>query len=142
MTIHIKRIDKSLPLPEYKTNGSVCFDLVARETISIPPHRVALIPLNIIIKTPKGYMFVLASRSSTLIKKGLITGNGIGIIDQDYCGPGDEVKHQAYNVTEQAVVVEKGERIVQGCFIPVERVSFEEVEMISKKDRGGFGSTG
>lgn len=142
MTIQIKRIDQHLPLPEYKTTGAVCFDLVARETIEIASRSVKLIPLNIIIKVPKGYMFILASRSSTLIKKGLITGNGVGIIDQDYCGPNDEVKYQAYNVTGKTVVIEKGERIVQGCFIPVEKVSFEEVSEISTKDRGGFGSTG
>lgn len=142
MQILVKRIEKDLPLPEYKTDGSVCFDLMARETIEIPPRTVKLIPLNVIITVPKGYMFILASRSSTLLKKGLITGNGIGIIDQDYHGPSDEVKYQVYNLTENPVTVSRGERIVQGCFIPVEKVSFTEADILTAKNRGGFGSTG
>ena len=142
MRISIKRIDTSLPLPEYKTSGSVCFDLVARETIEIPAGKVVLVPLNVIVQVPKGYMFMLSSRSSTAMKKGLLCGNGIGVIDQDYSGPTDEVKYQAYNFTDKAVVVEKGERVVQGCFIPVAKVEFDEVKKIGEKDRGGFGSTG
>ncbi len=30
MKVKIKRIDKSLPLPVYETNGSVGFDIIAR----------------------------------------------------------------------------------------------------------------
>ena len=142
MRIKIKRIDKTLPLPEYKTAGAVCFDLLARETMEIPAGEIRLIPLNVIVKTPPGYMFMLSSRSSTAMKKGLLCGNGIGVIDQDYSGPTDEVKYQAYNFTDTSVVVEKGERVCQGCFLPVEKVEFEEVEVVGEKDRGGFGSTG
>ena len=142
MKIKIKRIDKSLPLPEYKTPGSVCFDLLARETTQIPAGEIRLIPLNVIVQTPPGHTFLLFSRSSTAMKKGLICGNGVGVIDQDYSGPNDEVKYQAYNFTEKTVVVEKGERVVQGCFIPVQIAEFVEVEKISDKNRGGFGSTG
>jgi len=142
MNIQITRIDKTLPLPEYKTDGAVCFDLLARETTQIAPGAVTLIPCNIIVKVPEGYMFILANRSSTAIKKGLIMGNGIGIIDQDYCGPADEVKYQAVNITKETVIVERGERVVQGCFMPVTKVTFEEVEKISDISRGGFGSTG
>lgn len=131
-----------MPLPEYKTPGAVCFDLVAREATEIPAGKIVLIPLNIVVQVPEGYMFMLSSRSSTAMKKGLLCGNGIGIIDQDYAGPNDEVKYQAYNFTEKTVVVEKGERVVQGCFLPVAKVQFDEVEKISEKDRGGFGSTG
>lgn len=142
MDIQIKRIDKTLPLPQYQTKGSVCFDLLVRETTTISPHSIALIPTNIIIKVPENYMFILASRSSTLMKKGLMCGNGIGIIDQDYHGPTDEIKYQAYNTTNKSVIIEKGERICQGCIIPVEKVQFKEVEQVNDIDRGGFGSTG
>lgn len=142
MKVKIKRIDKNLPIPLYQTSGAVCFDLFARETTEVPPNGIALIPTNIIVKVPEGFMFMLASRSSTLMKKGLICGNSIGIIDQDYHGPEDEIKYQAYNTTNQTVIVEKGERICQGCFIPIQKVEFEEVEEISDISRGGFGSTG
>lgn len=142
MKVKVKRVDPSLPLPEYKTKGAVCFDMYAREKTEIHPGEVKLVPTNLIIEVPKGYMFILAQRSSTALKKGLLCGNGIGIIDQDYNGPDDELKYQVYNFTNDIVTVERGERILQGCFIPIEKVGFEEVDIIGDKSRGGFGSTG
>jgi dUTP pyrophosphatase len=142
MKIKVKRIDKSLPLPSYQTVGSVCFDLLAREKKEIAPKSLCLIPTNIIIEVPKGYMFIVVPRSSTPKKKGLMIPHGVGVIDQDYSGPEDEVLFQAYNFTDKIVVVEKGDRLAQGCFIPVEKVSFEEVEEVLPKSRGGLGSTG
>ena len=142
MRVKIKRIDKSLPLPQYHTLGSVCFDLLCREKILIAPKNIALIPSNIIIETPKNYMFIVIPRSSTPKKKGLLIPHGIGVIDQDYSGPRDEVLFQVLNFTDREVIVEKGERLAQGCFVPVKRVEFEEVNVISSKSRGGFGSTG
>ncbi len=142
MKIRIKRIDKSLPLPRYYTKGAVCFDLLAREDITINAGEVKLIPCNIIIEVPEGYMFILAQRSSTALKKGLLMSNGIGIIDQDYSGPNDELKYQAYNFTKESVEIKMGERVVQGCFVPIAKAEFEEMEIIEGGSRGGFGSTG
>jgi len=142
MQIKIKRLDKNLPLPAYQTAGSAGFDLYAREQTAIAPKAIALIPSNLIIATPPGYMLVVASRSSTPKRKGLMVANGIGIIDSDYSGPEDEVKILVYNFTENEVVVEKGERIAQGIFVKVEQGAWEEVDEMSTKTRGGFGSTG
>src|SRR5437867_3145459 len=142
MIVKIKRIDKSIPLPKYETTGAVCFDLLARTRIEIAAHSLALIPTNIIIKVPRGYMFIVVPRSSTPKKKGLLIPHGIGVIDQDYCGPEDEVLFQVLNFTDKTVVVEKGERLAQGCFVPVEKVEFLEVEKMTAKTRGGVGSTG
>ncbi len=142
MKVKIKRIDKSLPLPKYETTGAVCFDLLAREDMSVSAKSLALIPTNIIIETPPGFMFVVVPRSSTPRKKNFLIPHGIGVIDQDYSGPKDEVLFQVYNFSDEEVKVEKGERLAQGCFIPVERVEFEEIEgEISDASRGGFGST-
>ena len=142
MQIKIKRIDKELPLPAYQTAGSAGFDLYAREQTAIAPKAIALVPSNLIIATPPGYMLIVASRSSTPKRKGLMVANGIGIIDSDYSGPEDEVKILVYNFTENEVVVEKGERIAQGLFVKVEQGTWEEVDEMSTKTRGGFGSTG
>ena len=141
MTIKIQRLDQSLPLPSYETTGSVGFDLLARETTIIKQGTIELIPGNIIIETPPGYMLVVASRSSTPRKKGLTQPHGIGIIDQDYCGPSDEIKIQMYNFSDKDVTIEKGEKIAQGVFVKVDRFEFEEVEQIKDASRGGFGST-
>ena len=141
MKVKIKRIDKSLPLPTYQTAGSVGFDIYSREDVEINSHEIALIPGNIIVETPPGFMLLVALRSSTPRKKGLIKPHGIGVIDNDYCGEGDEIKVQVYNNTDHLVKVEKGERIAQGIFVKIDKFDWEEVDMMGKT-RGGFGSTG
>ncbi len=142
MQVNIKRIDSSLPLPEYQTPGSVAFDLYSRIDMTITPKSLGLIPTNLIIETPKGYMLMIASRSSTPKKKGLLVPHGIGIIDQDYCGEKDEVLFQAYNFSDQEVVITKGERIGQGVFVKIERGEWQETAEMTGPNRGGFGSTG
>ena len=141
MHIRIQRIDKSLPLPTYATEGSVGFDLIARETVVIEPGRIELVPGNVIVEVPNGYMLAVASRSSTPKKKGLTPPHGFGVIDRDYCGPEDEVKIQVYNFSDQPVTVERGEKIAQGVFVRVDAFEWEEVDSIRDESRGGFGST-
>lgn len=142
MNVKITRIDKDLPLPVYETAGSVGFDILAREETAIAPHTVALIPGNIIVEVPSNYMLVVASRSSTPKKKGLLTPHGIGIIDHDYCGPDDEVKIQVYNFTDQGVVIRRGDKVAQGVFVHIDKFAWEEVDAMDRPSRGGFGSTG
>jgi dUTP pyrophosphatase len=141
LKVAIKRVDKSLPLPVYATAGSVGFDLLCREDVEVLPRQIELIPGNVIVRIPAGYFLLIALRSSTPRRKSLIIPNGVGIIDQDYCGEGDEIKVQVLNFGEEAVRVKKGERIAQGLFIPVVRVEWEEVDQVGQ-GRGGFGSTG
>ncbi|MDP3975721.1 MAG: dUTP diphosphatase [bacterium] len=140
--VKITRLDKSLPLPTYETSGSVGFDLLAREEMTIAPGTIELIPGNVIVECPHGYMLAVASRSSTPRKKGLTMPHGFGIIDKDYCGPQDEIKIQVYNFTDQPVIIHKGDKIAQGLFVRVDTFEFEEVEQIKDSSRGGFGSTG
>jgi dUTP pyrophosphatase len=141
MKVKIFRIDKDLPLPIYETTGAVGFDLIARENTTVAPKAITLIPGNVIVETPAGYALMIASRSSTPKKKGLLTPHGIGIIDQDYCGSEDEIKIQVYNFTDNPVEVKRGEKIAQGLFVKCERAIFEEIEKVENKTRGGFGST-
>lgn len=142
MKVRIQRIDKGLPLPIYETDGSVGFDLLARDDVTVSPKSIALIPANVIVEVPKNFMLVVASRSSTPRKKGLLTPHGIGIIDHDYCGPEDEIKIQVYNFTDVPVTIKRGEKIAQGVFVHIDKFEWEEVEKIRENSRGGFGSTG
>jgi dUTP pyrophosphatase len=139
--VRITRLDKTLPLPVYETAGSVGFDVLARESVTIEPGKIELIPANVIIEVPEGYMLVVASRSSTPRKKGLTPPHGIGIIDHDYCGPTDEVKIQVHNFSKEAVTIERGEKIAQGVFVRVDKFEWKEVDSIRDESRGGFGST-
>lgn len=142
MQISIKRIDTSLPLPEYESDGAVGFDLVTRETTTIEPGAIGLVPGNVIVKVPEGHMLVIAPRSSLPRKKGLVCPHSIGIIDHDYHGPEDELLVQVQNITNEPVTVERGERIAQGLFVKIEKAEWVEVEDHGAETRGGFGSTG
>lgn len=142
MHISIQRIDPTLPLPTYQTSGAVGFDIITRETTTVAPGEIALIPGNVIVKVPEGYALLLVPRSSLPRKKGLVCPHSLGIIDQDYHGPEDELMVQVKNVTNESVTVERGERIAQGVFVKVEKAEWDEVEGHSAVTRGGFGSTG
>ncbi len=63
LDVTIKRIDKGLPLPTYATSGSVGFDLLCREDTEIAPRKLGLIPGNVVVRTPPGYMLLLTMRS-------------------------------------------------------------------------------
>ena len=125
MKVKIKRLDKSLPLPVYETSGSVGFDLLCREEVTINPSEVALISANVIVETPQGYMLTVTLRSSTPRKCGLLMPHGVGIIDNDYCGEEDEIKIQVYNFTDTPVTVKLGDKIAQGVFTKVEKAEWE-----------------
>lgn len=139
--VRIARLDHALPLPVYETAGSVGFDLLARLDTTVEPGAIGRIPANVVVETPPGYMLLVAARSSTPGKKGLSVPHGIGVIDQDYCGPDDEILVQVYNFTDHPVTVARGERIAQGVFVRVDRASWEEIPASARASRGGFGST-
>ncbi len=142
MEISIKRIDKDLPLPKYLTPGSVAFDMYSRIDKTIEPKTLEKLPSNFIIQVPEGFALIIANRSSLAVKRGLTLANNIGIIDQDYCGPEDEISLSLYNFTNDQIQIKKGERLCQAMLMPIEKVEFKEAEIIEKNSRGGFGSTG
>jgi dUTP pyrophosphatase len=142
MELRISRIDPTLPMPKYETGGACAFDVHARIDVEIAPRSLGFIPGNLIVCVPTGYALILASRSSTPKRKGLLIPHGIGIVDQDYCGPNDELTVQVYNFTDQPVSVARGERIAQALLVPIEKCVLKEVEPQAASSRGGFGSTG
>ena len=141
-SVRIKRVDSELPLPRHETSGSVGFDMISRKDVRVPSGEIRLIPVNVIVEVPEGVMLMIASRSSLPRRKGLMIPNGVGIVDQDYRGPDDEVHVQVYNFTDEAAIVERGERIAQGILVRIEQVEWEEMEDVQGESRGGFGSTG
>lgn len=141
MRVRIKRIDTSLPLPEYKTGGAAAMDCYVREDITVPADSVEMVPLNIIVRPPKGHFTLIAARSS-LHKQGLFLANGIGIVDEDYSGDNDELKAAVYNFTDAPVEIKKGDRIVQVIVLSFDKVEWEEVDDMGTASRGGFGTTG
>ncbi|MCA9371044.1 MAG: dUTP diphosphatase [Candidatus Peregrinibacteria bacterium] len=142
MKVRIQRIDPALPLPKHESAGAVGFDLVTRQTTVIEPGAIGLVPGNVIVQVPEGYALLVIPRSSLPRKKALVCPHSIGVIDQDYHGPEDELLVQVQNISSEPVVVERGERIAQGMFVKVEQAKWEEVNDHGAETRGGFGSTG
>lgn len=141
MRIRITRTSPDIELPQYQTPGSVAFDLASAEDITIEPKSAAKVSTGLIIAAPPGYMLMLAGRSSLFWKKGLMTTNGIGVIDQDFCGPEDVLRLSLWNPGDAPVIITKGERLCQGLFLQVERAEWTEATALGTS-RGGFGSTG
>lgn len=142
MRIRIRRLHPHVSLPAYHTNGSAAFDLAAAEPVSVAPGEMSLIPTGLVIEVPQGMFLGVFARSSTPLKRGLVVANGVGIVDSDYCGPGDEVRIAVLNVTSAQVTINRGDRIAQGVILPAPRVSWEEVGELKASARGGFGATG
>ncbi len=139
------KITKVLPevvLPQYHTPESAGFDIAAGEDVVVESGQVKMIRTGLVIEAPEGYFLLLTCRSSLASKKGLHLANGVGTIDRDYSGPEDEIKIIVHNFTSEPVKVEKGERLVQGIFLPVQQVEWEEVAQVRTESRGGIGSTG
>lgn len=138
------RISKTRPdavIPEYKTRGACCFDIHCLEDATLAPMAIADLPTGLIFAVPEGYMLMVAPRSSTP-KKGVHMPHGIGIIDQDFCGPEDELRLRVRNFTDVPVEIKKGDRLCQAGFVRVDRVEWEVGPPVSEETRGGFGSTG
>ncbi|KKW28218.1 MAG: Deoxyuridine 5'-triphosphate nucleotidohydrolase Dut [Candidatus Uhrbacteria bacterium GW2011_GWD2_52_7] len=141
MIVPFKRLTTDVPIPEYKTPGACAFDLAVIDDAVLAPGERRLFRTGLVVCTPPGHVLILAPRSSNA-KKGIRLANGIGIIDQDYCGPTDELKLMLHNIGDSAYPVERGERIAQGMFVPIMRAEFSEVSELAAPDRGGFGTTG
>lgn len=116
-------------------------DLRAAETVSMAAGEYRMIPLGVAMELPVGYEALVAPRSSTFKRLGVILANSIGIIDESYKGDNDEWHFPAYAVKD--TVIRKNERICQFRIIEHQpMIRLQEVDHLGNDDRGGFGSTG
>ena len=89
MKIKVKLFGGSTPLKLIIQGDWI--DLAAREDVVIPDkYTLTRIPLGVAMELPKGYEVIVAPRSSTAMKHGIILANSIGIIDNEYNGNNDE----------------------------------------------------
>lgn len=116
-------------------------DLRAAEDVMIDSGQFKLIPLGVAMELPHGYEALVAPRSSTFKKLGIILANSIGIIDESYKGDNDEWHFPAYAVKD--TFIHKNERICQFRIIRHQpMIHLLEVDHLGNEDRGGIGSTG
>lgn len=110
------------------------------KTIEIKPGGRCLIPTGLFVAIPSGYEIQCRMRSGLALKTGLTLTNGIGTIDADYRG---EIGIILTNTSNNSVIINDGERLMQIVLAKHEVIEWEEVEKLDETDRkGGFGSTG
>jgi dUTP pyrophosphatase len=130
-------------LPEYQTTGSAGMDIRAwlAEEVTLQPLERKLIPTGLFIALPQGYEAQIRPRSGLAIKRGLSLVNTPGTIDSDYRG---EVMVPVINLSNEAQVIQDGERIAQMVIAKYEQIKWESVEVLDATERGsgGFGHSG
>ena len=141
--ILVKKFDKNIKLPAYKTSGSSGMDLVAyiKKKLIINPGKTAMVSTGIAVAVPKNYELQIRPRSGLAAKKGISVLNTPGTIDSDYRG---EIKIILINISRKSFVVKSGDRVAQMILCPVKKGRLKEVKNLPNTVRGGrgFGSTG
>lgn len=162
--VEVKILDEAFwaghDICNYATPGSAAFDLRANisEPVTLLPGQTMMIGTGLALWIKdRGYALYILPRSG-LGNKGLILGNGTGLIDSDYQG---ELKISAYNRLPQmlkngdwdfvmaeesnSITINPGDRIAQAVIGPVIQMTpviVKEFSNQSERGDGGFGSSG
>ncbi len=146
-TVTLRRLhperDADLPLPRYMSAGAAGCDLVAAvaEPLVLEPLARAAVSTGLAMAIPRGFEAQVRARSGNALRLGLAVINAPGTIDSDYRG---EVKVLLANLSDEALTIERGQRIAQLVIAPVVQADFVVADALDATDRGagGFGSTG
>lgn len=141
MQIKIKYHDETMEKLQFIEGKSDWIDLRAAESVELKEGDFKLISLGVSMELPAGYEAHVAPRSSTFKNFGVIQTNGVGVIDESYCGDDDIWMMPVLAMRD--TLIEKGDRICQFRIMKkMEEVQLEEVRVLENKNRDGLGSTG
>ena len=139
----IKKLDSSVQLPTYKTDGASGMDLMAHieKPINLEPGKSCLVPTGLSVAFPKEYEIQIRPRSGLAAKNNISVLNTPGTIDSDYRG---EIKVILFNHGSENFIINNNDRVAQMVLTPVMEMELEEANELPKSVRGegGFGSTG
>lgn len=143
MKIKVKRINEKAILPTKGSEFAAGSDLYAclDEPVEITSSETKLIPTGISIELPVGTVGLIYARSGLASKRNLAPANKVGVIDCDYRG---EILVALHNHGKENQTIYPNDRIAQLVVTPYFEVSYVESDQLenSKRDNGGFGSTG
>ena len=143
ITVLVKKLDPSVELPSYKTDGASGMDLKAfvKEPINLKPQTSCFVPTGISLAFPSEYEIQIRPRSGLAAKNNISVLNTPGTIDSDYRG---EIKIILFNHGNEDFLINDKDRIAQMILTPVIKMNFEETDNLPETVRGegGFGSTG
>ncbi|MEO5366486.1 MAG: dUTP diphosphatase [Magnetococcus sp. WYHC-3] len=132
-----------LPEPMRQTDLAAGFDLAAAldQAVTLQPGERRLIPTGLQLAIPPGYEGQVRPRSGLALKHGVTVLNAPGTIDADYRG---EVGVVLVNLGQEAVTLQRGDRVAQLVVAPVAAVMLERRQELATSGRGagGFGHTG
>ena len=139
----IKKLDPTVEIPTYKTEGSSGMDLMAfiKEPIKLAPQSSCLVPTGLSVAFSDEYEIQIRPRSGLAAKNNISVLNTPGTIDSDYRG---EIKIILFNHGSSEFVINNKDRIAQMILMPIHKMDLEEVESlpVTVRGKGGFGSTG
>jgi dUTP pyrophosphatase len=131
-------------LPVKGSKNAAGYDFINPEEVTIQPKEIKYVKTGIKALFPDDIVLLLFNRSSNPKKKGLILINGVGVVDADYYDNEDnegEIAFAFYNITDNPITIEKGEKLGQGMFTVYANVTGYNSEAVNER-KGGFGSTG
>ena len=141
--ILVKKLDPSIELPAYKTEGASGMDLMAfiKEPILLKSQNSCLVPTGIAVAFSNEFEIQIRPRSGLAAKNNISVLNTPGTIDSDYRG---EIKVILYNHGVEDFLINNKDRIAQIVLTPVIKMNFEETDELPEtlRGEGGFGSTG
>ena len=141
--ILIKKTNKEVITPKYKTDGSSGVDLSAflDKEVVIKPNSSELITTGLQVAIPEEFEIQIRPRSGLAAKESIGVLNSPGTIDSDYRG---ELKIILFNHSNKDFIINNGDRIAQMVLVPILKMEFEEVDSLpdTVRGQGGFGSTG
>ena len=139
----IKKLDPSVELPTYKTDGASGMDLMAfiKEPVTLKPKSSCLIPTGLSVAFSRDFEIQIRPRSGLAAKNNISVLNTPGTIDSDYRG---ELKVILFNHGNTEFLINNKDRIAQMILTPVIKIDLEETDNLPETVRGesGFGSTG
>ena len=139
----IKKLDPTVELPSYKTEGASGMDLMAllKEPINLRPNSSCLVPTGLAVAFSSDFEIQIRPRSGLAAKNSISVLNTPGTIDSDYRG---ELKVILFNHGNSNFLINNKDRIAQMILTPVVKMDLEETDDLPKTIRGegGFGSTG
>lgn len=131
--------DKIDKLEKIEQGGWI--DLRLAEDIHMDAGEFRLLPLGVAIQVPVGYETIIAPRSSTYKRWGIVQANSIGVVDQAYCGPNDQLLLPAIALVDTDIPANT--RICQFRIQKEQpKLNFITVDELDNPSRGGIGSTG
>ena len=139
----IKKLDPTVELPAYKTEGASGMDIMAfiKEPINLKPNSSCLVPTGLAVAFSGDFEIQIRPRSGLAAKNNISVLNTPGTIDSDYRG---EIKVILFNHGKSDFLINNKDRIAQMILTPVIKMDLEETDDLPKTIRGegGFGSTG